>query len=166
MLQTIGLARQLDTCQVAISDRKFPLCSREVKVSAQHVVQLKLEFNALTFVHHRWRQNRPAANRENDISAGSDILLFSKSSDDCRKTSSTGAPSVVRDVLAAMYPSFRLDGRVYNPWQHFYWGLQKFAVKLSFCFVLITRLQQSESTELYFCLLFFVAFPAWVEEAR
>lgn len=39
---------------------------------------------------------------------GSDILLFSNSSDDCRKTSSTGAPSFVStSVLAAMYPSVR-----------------------------------------------------------
>lgn len=39
---------------------------------------------------------------------GSDILLFSNSSDDCWKTSSTAAPSFVStSVLAAMYPSVR-----------------------------------------------------------
>ena len=45
---------------------------------------------------------------------GSDILLFSKSSDDWRKTSSTVAASFVTDVFAAMYPSLRLAWRVFT----------------------------------------------------
>lgn len=42
---------------------------------------------------------------------GSDILLLSRSSADCWKTSSTAEPSFVTDVFAAMYPSFRRDWR-------------------------------------------------------
>lgn len=49
----------------------------------------------------------PSSRSRKRYLGGSAILLLSRSSDDGAKTSSTGAPSFVTDVFAAMYPSFR-----------------------------------------------------------